>query len=204
MPVRAVVFDIGGVLEITPDTGWQERWDQRLGIPMNDIYDGLHRRGLDAGIGACTQAEWIAGLREITGMDENQTEAFMADLWADYLGELNVEVADYFRSLRPSYKTAMLSNSFLGAREKERERYKLDAMTDFIIYSHEVGLWKPDPRIYALTCERLGVEAAEIVFLDDFEPNVVAARDVGMQAVLFESTRQAIADLQDLLGNPPA
>ncbi len=68
-----------------------------------------------------------------------------------------------------------------------------------IIYSHEVGLAKPDPRIYALTCERLGVRPAEMVFLDDVEPIVEAAREFGIHAVLFEANAQAIGEIEALL-----
>jgi FMN phosphatase YigB (HAD superfamily) len=72
-------------------------------------------------------------------------------------------------------------------------------MCDLIIYSHEEGIAKPDRRIYELTCERLGVQAAEIVFLDDVEANVAAARAFGMQAILFRETKEAIAAIQACL-----
>lgn len=59
-------------------------------------------------------------------------------------------------------------------------------MVDFIIYSHEVGLAKPDSRIYALTSQRLGVQPQEIVFLDDVERNVAAAAAYGFHAILYQ------------------
>jgi HAD superfamily hydrolase (TIGR01509 family) len=68
-----------------------------------------------------------------------------------------------------------------------------------IIYSHEVGMSKPDPRIYALASERLGVQPGEMVFLDDVPLMVDAARQAGLQAVLFTTTQQAIADIEALL-----
>ena len=72
-------------------------------------------------------------------------------------------------------------------------------MTDDIVYSHEVGLAKPDRRIYELTCQRLGVQPAEVIFLDDAEPNVIAACEFGMHSILFKDNAQAIADIQDCL-----
>ena len=72
-------------------------------------------------------------------------------------------------------------------------------MTDLIVYSHEAGMSKPDPRIYQLACDGLGVPAAGTVFLDDVPENVAAARQAGMLAVLFTGTTQAIADIQALL-----
>ncbi|MCC7449957.1 MAG: HAD family phosphatase [Anaerolineae bacterium] len=199
MPIRAVVFDIGGVLEVTPDTGWTQKWDARLNLSIEALDQRLKQMGRDGELGTCSEAEWQAGVRCITGMDQAQLDEFMRDLWADYLGTLNVELATYFSRLRPRYRTALLSNSFLGARAKEQERYQFESMTDLIIYSHEVGLKKPDKRIFELTCTRLGVQPQEMVFLDDFPPHVAAAQALGIQAVLFSETDQAIADVQTYL-----
>jgi epoxide hydrolase-like predicted phosphatase len=70
---------------------------------------------------------------------------------------------------------------------------------DFIIYSHEVGLAKPDPRIYALTSQRLGVQPQEIVFLDDVERNVAAAAAYGFHAILYQTNAQAITEIERCL-----
>ena len=59
---------------------------------------------------------------------------------------------------------------------------------------------KPDPRIYALSCERLAAEPARTLFLDDHAPNVEAARQCGLRAVLYPDNAQAISDMEDLLG----
>jgi putative hydrolase of the HAD superfamily len=105
----------------------------------------------------------------------------------------------YFRALRPRYRTAILSNSFLGAREQEEKRYGFTSMVDLAIYSHEEGMHKPDPRIFTLASERLGIPPAEIVFLDDLPENVDAARACGFWAILFTSTSQAVSDIEALL-----
>lgn len=196
MTIRAVVFDIGGVLEITPDTGWQDKWEKRLYLTLHEIDEQLTRMGKNGALGTCSEEEWVQGLREVTHMDQAQTEEFMADLWHWYLGTLNAELAAFFSGLRPGYQTAILSNSFVGAREKEQERYRFHEMTDQIIYSHEVGLAKPDKRIYALTCDRLKVQPEEVIFLDDAQPYVTAAVEYGIHGILFKENAQAIADIQ--------
>jgi putative hydrolase of the HAD superfamily len=68
-------------------------------------------------------------------------------------------------------------------------------MFDTIVYSHEVGHLKPEPAIYAVACERLGLEPDEVLFLDDLQVNVDGARAVGMNAITFVNTEQAISDL---------
>jgi epoxide hydrolase-like predicted phosphatase len=73
-------------------------------------------------------------------------------------------------------------------------------VTDDIVYSHEVGLRKPDPAIYALTAERLGVQPHEIVFLDDVVANVEAARRAGWHAVLHVDTATSIVEIEAVIG----
>ena len=201
MSIQAIVFDIGGILEITPEMGMIEKWEQRLYLKSGELNERLINSGwvIDGSLGRRSEEELYKTLGEITGMDSAQLDAFMQDLWEEYLGQLNREMAAYFSSLRPHYKTALLSNSFVGARSKEQERYHFDEITDLIIYSHEEGIAKPEKRIFELTCERLGVQPQEVVFLDDVERNILAARDFGMHAILFQETAQAIADIQAVL-----
>jgi putative hydrolase of the HAD superfamily len=123
----------------------------------------------------------------------------MDDAWAEYVGTLNIELTRYFSGLRPRYRTGIVSNSFVGARERELALYGFEELCDTIVYSHEVGVMKPDPAIYLIACRRLDVTPGEVVFLDDVPANVQAAAELGMTAITFLSTDQAIAELQRLL-----
>ncbi|HEX6555816.1 MAG TPA: HAD family phosphatase [Ktedonobacteraceae bacterium] len=199
MAIRAVVFDIGGVLEITPDTGMTQKWEARLHLKPGELDTRMASVWRDGSLGKCSEEHVQRGLREILGMDQGQVDAFWHDLWEEYLGTLNAPLAAYFSGLRPRYQTALLSNSFVGARSREQDRYHFAEMTDLIIYSHEVGIAKPERRIYELTCERLGVQPAEMIFLDDHERAVAAARECGIHAILFQETAQAIADIDACL-----
>jgi len=120
----------------------------------------------------------------------------MDDIWKEYLGTLNVELADYFRSLRPRFKTAIVSNSFIGAREQEAEHYGFDTICDFIIYSHEVGLQKPDPKIFELACERLDLQPNEIIFVDDHPEVYISAVELGLHCFEFKNNAQIIAEIE--------
>jgi epoxide hydrolase-like predicted phosphatase len=199
MQVRAVVFDIGGVLEDTPPTEVVEKWEAALRLrpgELNERLGGVWRAGE---IGAISEAEVRATIALLLRLDDAQVEAFMHDIWTEYLGTLNTELASYFGRLRPRYRTALLSNSFVGAREREQELYGFGDITDLIVYSHEVGMAKPDPRIYRLTCERLGVRPEHVVFLDDRADFVAGALEAGMRAILYEDNDQAVADLEAAL-----
>jgi len=199
MVIRAVVFDIGGVLEITPDLGVDRLWEARLGLPAGAMDERMGDVWTGGGLGTVTLDDVHQAIRDRLGLDEQQLTAFMADIWHQYLGTANTELIEYARGLRPRYRTGILSNSFVGAREREQAAYGFEDLVDEIVYSHEAGLAKPDPRVYALTCERLGARPGEMVFLDDFEPCVAGARDAGLHAVHYRDNAQAIAAIERLL-----
>ena len=201
MTIRAVVFDIGGVLEITPDLGVTRQWETRLGLAAGELDERMHEAWVGGSIGTITLDDVYQALRDRLRLDERQLAAFMADLWREYLGTPNTELIEYLRRLRPRYRTGILSNSFVGAREREQQAYGFEDLVDEIVYSHESKMGKPDPRIYALACARLDVRPQEAVFLDDHDPFVTAAREVGLQAVRYQDNAQAIADIEELLGS---
>jgi epoxide hydrolase-like predicted phosphatase len=196
MPIKAVVFDIGGVLEITQPGLLARTWEPILGLGPGDLGSQLAEVAAAGAVGAISEQQASQRIAEILGLDAGQLRAFLADLWTEYLGVLNTDLTAYFASLRPRYRTGIISNSFVGARHREQQRYGFGDLTDLIVYSHEAGMSKPDPRIYELACDGLGVPAADVVFLDDVPENVAAARLSRMQAVLFQDTGQAIADIQ--------
>ncbi len=205
MTIRAVVFDIGGVLEINHPTGWVEKWEAHLHLNPGELDARLMDVWRAGSLGTISEEEVEKRIGKIMGMDQGQVAALMADLWEEYLGELNVELAAYFASLRPRCQTAILSNSFAGARDKEQDRYQFAELCDLLIYSHEEGIAKLERRIVELTCERLDVQPAEVVFLDDVEANIAAARACGIQAILFRETKEAIGAIQACLqaASPP-
>jgi epoxide hydrolase-like predicted phosphatase len=201
MTIRAVVFDIGGVLEITPDLGVTGHWEKRLGLAAGELDQRMHEAWVGGSIGTITLDDVHQALQDRLGLDERQLPAFMADLWREYLGTPNTELIEFASRLRPRYRTGILSNSFVGAREREQQAYGFEDLVDEIVYSHESKMGKPDPRIYALACARLGVRAEETVFLDDHDPFVTAAREAGLRAVRYQHNAQAIGDIEELLGS---
>lgn len=139
---------------------------------------------------------YTATAQELLGLDDEQTVAFMEDIWHEYLGTPNTELIDYFTGLRHRVRTGILSNSFVGAREREQQAYGFEDRCDAIAYSHEIGVMKPDPAAYAAICDLLQVEPHEVVFLDNLEMCVKGAEAVGMRAVLYRENDQAIAEIE--------
>jgi len=196
MTIKAIAFDIGGVLEITPNLGVDSKWEQKLNLTPGQLNERLGNVWKTGSIGTISIEQVYKSMGEIMGWSEAQVNEYMDDIWREYLGALNVELADYFRGLRPKYQTAIISNSFVGAREKEAEHYQFDTICDFIIYSHEVGLRKPDPRIFTLACEQLGLRPSEVIFLDDHDDVMTSARELGIHCIQFRDNAQAIAEIE--------
>ena len=140
-------------------------------------------------------AQWESRWRGVEVRDGAKT----ADFWDSYCGELDVPLRDFVASLRPALIVAALSNSADGAREEEQRRYNFAEVFDDIVYSHEVGLAKPDPAVYRFVEKRLGVRPQEIVFLDDRPAAVAGALAVGWHAVLHTSTPESIARIREVI-----
>ena len=198
MAIRAVVLDIGGVLEIVDDDVFPAPAERRLGLAAGTIAGGLAGLPGDAVVGEVTEHEVRAEWQRALGLDDRQVDALVDDFWRWYVGTLDRQLFDWFAGQRPARLAAILSNSSPGARDRER-CHGFEDVTDDIVYSHEVGLAKPDPAAYALVTRRLRVEAGEVLFLDDVEANVVAARALGWHAVLHRDTASSIAEMESII-----
>ncbi|MFG3531994.1 HAD family hydrolase [Streptomyces sp. NPDC047917] len=202
MRTRCVMLDIGGVLETTPATGWDDEWERRLGLPPGSMHRRLGDVWEAGSLGRITEAEVRARVGAVLGLDPQRTEAFMADLWDEYLGSPNEELIAYVRGLRTRCRLGILSNSFVGAREREQERYGFgDLVEDVrdIVYSHETGINKPAPEAFAVACERLRVRPGDCLFVDDVEANVLAAEATGMRGLLFAGNTATVAGIEEHL-----
>jgi len=112
----------------------------------------------------------------------------------------NEPMIAFLRELRDrGYRLAMLTNNVREWEARWRAMLPVDELFEVVVDSAFVGLRKPDPAIYRLTCDRLGVAPDRCLFVDDVEINCTAAADLGMAAVVFRSNEQAIAEMRDAL-----
>src|SRR4029077_12756562 len=162
---------------------------------LRDVWQG-------GSVGTITLDDVHEALKDRLGLDDEKLAQFMADVWREYVGTANTELIEYARRLRPRYRTGIVSNSFVGAREREQAAYGFEDLVEEIVYSHEAGFSKPDPRIYELICSSLNVSPGEMVFLDDTEACATGAHDAGIHAVCYQDNAQAIAAIEELLTSP--
>ena len=198
--IRAVVLDIGSVLEVIDDALFPAPFERRHGLEPGTVGAGLDALPGDAGTGQVTEAQVRTEWQRSLGLSDEHVDELLADFWRWYVGTLDQPMFDWFAGQRPARRTGILSNSAPGAREHER-CWGFEEITDDIVYSHEVGLSKPDPRVFELTARRLGVEPGEVLFLDDVAGHVEAARAQGWHGVLHVDTVSSIAAMEAVIAS---
>lgn len=199
MSIRAVIFDIGGVIVRTEDHTPRNRLAERLGLTYDQLSAIVFnsRSAQLATRGKITTAEHWENVRGMLGLVPGEFPHVPEYFWGgDSVDEVLV---DFLRSLRPKYKTALLSNAWDDLRGMIKDVWKIEDAFDKILISAEVGLVKPDPRIYQRITADLQVAPAEAIFVDDFQDNVIGAKEAGLQAIHFQSRQQALRDLSEIL-----
>ena len=198
MPIRAVMFDIGGVLVQQVDRSRVRQWETRLDLEEGSLGRSIWLMpiSLQAEIGRASEDDVWAAVADRFELNPIDMAALRGDFFSGSVW--NDRLIDYARSLRARYRTGIISNAWPEAREAVKPWVNGDAFDD-LIFSAEVGLAKPDRRIYELALERLRVQPAEAIFIDDMPGNVEAAQAIGMAGIRFVNTEQTIKDIERIL-----
>ena len=198
MPIRSLVFDVGGVLLNTNDWSGHRKWEAYFGLPEGELVKIVF--GLEAAnyatLGYITEAELWLNVASLFGLNTEQLIELQRDFWAG--DRLNMELIQFIRDLRLQYKTAILSNAWSGAHETFTGLFRLHEEVDLMFISSEIGVAKPDVRAFQVVTERLGVQPEEALMVDDIMRNVQGAQAAGMWGVHFITTAQVITEIKKL------
>jgi len=183
--IKAVIFDMGGVLVRTVDPTPRAAAERRLGLPAGQAEWLVMNSpaGRQAQHGTITTAELWAWVQAELKLDDAALAAFRHDFWAG--DELDESLVDLIRALRPRYQTALLSNFMDELREIVTVRYPMADAFDLLMGSCYEGIMKPDAAIFQRILQRLNCQADEAIFIDDFAHNVEGAQAVGMYAIHY-------------------
>ena len=198
MTIRAVLFDLGGVLFRSVNQGQRSFWEKRLGVSGRQIAEAvwLSPVGRRALIGQATEEEvW-----EEVGRQFSLNSDELLRLESDFRDEstLDVDLLSYIRALRHEYQTGVISDAFLSARSRLQSIIPPDTF-DIMIFSAEEGIVKPNPIIFQRALERLGVSPQETIFVDDLPQNVAGASSLGIHAIQFSNSMQVQQEIKSLL-----
>lgn len=198
MPIRAILFDLGGVFFPWPAPEFFAQWERRFGLQPGAL-DPLLWHGPDieaANIGQISADEYVTRCAERLGTEESLARELLET--AFYAEEPNPRLVAFTRSLRRHFTVAALTNTWSFGRQMLAHRRCAD-LFDLVVSSAEEGVRKPDPRIFRIALGRLTLAPAEVLFVDDAAENIAAARSLGIRGVHFVSTDDAIAELQAIL-----
>ncbi len=199
MMIKAVIFDLGGVLLRTEDFTPREVLAERLNMDRHELEELIF--GGDSGGKAqrgeiSVQQHW-EHVRYLLGISPDEFKAILDEFF--YTDKLDESLVEYVRTLHKAYKTALLSNSADDLRQRIAEKWHFEDAFDLMIISAEVGVAKPDPKIFRIALEQLTIPADETVFVDDFQRNVEAAKEMGIHAIRFIDAQQIREELDQLL-----
>lgn len=198
--LKAVIFDMGGVLLRTEDRDPRTALGARFGLSyaqMDELVFNCESAKQATTGRISEEAHWLSIAAHLQLAPEEIT-AFREAFWAG--DRADEQLLAYIESLRPRVRTALLSNAWSNARADLVERYGLDRVFDVLVFSAEIGMAKPDAKIYQHVLQLLQVRPEEAVFVDDMPANVTAARALGMQAIHFQNSAQTLGELQSLMG----
>jgi len=197
---RALVWDMGGVLVRNMDPSIRGRLAAPFGmtyLELENLFFGSPAAYL-ASIGQATEADAWEYVRQKLNMRPEDMPAFIDAYWS--CDQFDEELYAFTMALKPRIKVGLVSNAYPETRASLERRFPhFYNMFDVAIFSAEVCMAKPDPRIYRMALAGLGVQPGEAVFVDDFIENVEGARAVGMQAVHFKNSAQVRSELKELL-----
>lgn len=204
-PIRAALFDFGGVISTSPFEAFA-RFEHSNGLPA-DFLRTLNATNSD------TNA-WARHERNELDFDEfcsaYEAEALAAGYTIDarevigcLSGDIRPEMIEAIHRCREHLRTGLITNNMAPMNHGESPMLSfVGELFDVIIESSLVGVRKPDPKIYEMACEQLGVAPNEVVFLDDLGVNLKPAKAMGMTTIKVLDADTAIAELEAAVGFP--
>jgi len=207
-PITAVISDFGGVLT-SPLLDSFVAFQDSSGVSLEHLGAAMAAVAAEEGANPLYELETgrMTEARFLELLSAELTRALGREISLHGFGEryfahlhANKPMIEFMRELRGrGYKLAICTNNVREWEGRWRSKLPVDEIFDDVIDSAFVGTRKPEAQIYELTLGRLGVEAAQALFIDDIEVNCTAARELGIHAVWFRDTEQAIAEIEAAL-----
>lgn len=187
--IKAIIFDCYGVLA-------NDLWKEFVATLPKDkqIKASDLNRALDRGF--IEQEEFLNEIISLTGTKPKRIEEIR-----NPKDDKNYFLLDYIKKLKPKYKIGLLSNvSTDWVKTDFLNNEELKLFND-ILLSYEIGIAKPDPRIFQEAAKRLKVNLDECIFIDDGEQNVKVAKELGMKSLLYKDNIQCQNEINSILTN---
>ena len=204
MAYRAVIFDLGGVVLESP-LHEIARFEDDRGLPEGFVNQVVVATGSTGAWARLERGELPLETFYDAFSQDCEAQGFTLDAreLMERIGRAATPRAGMVAAIATlrsrGFLVAALTNTWVG-EDGAAAGAGLRPLFDVVVESSAVGLHKPDPRIYTLVCERLGILPREAVFLDDIGRNLKTARELGMHTIRVNDPEQALAELEEVLG----
>lgn len=198
MTIKAVFFDFGGVILRTEYQAPRQKLAERFNLEYEDMDKAVFgsESARRASLGEITEEQhWLEVLKRFK-LPASESQAFQDAFFGGDV--IDRELVEYIRLLKGRVHTGLISNAWSGLRPYMTKEKIIDAF-DSITISAEVGVVKPEARIYHHALEQAKVKADEAVFVDDFNINLEACEELGMHGILFKDAHVVMQEIESLL-----
>jgi putative hydrolase of the HAD superfamily len=202
--IKATLWDFGGVISSSPFESFR-RYERERGLP-DDFLRTLNATNSDTNAWARFERSEVS-FDEFCALYEEEGRAAGGEIdgrevMACLSGEIRPAMVEAIRRCKAKLTTGLITNNVALTDEGPgwHSTVAIDELFDVVIESSKVGFRKPDARIYELACEQMGVEAAEVVFLDDLGVNLKPAAAMGMTTIKVVDPSAALRELEAAVG----
>lgn len=198
MTIRAIFFDLGGVILRTEHQAPRQRLAEQFGMDYEDIEKVVFGSpsAARASVGEITEEEHWQNVIKALKLSTNEVERVKSEFFGGDVIDRNL--LEFMRSLRPQCKVGLISNAWNGLRAY-MEREKFADVFDSIVISAEVKVAKPAEKIYRIALDQLQVKPNEAVFVDDMPANIEACEKLGMKGIQFTDAESTLKQLKAIL-----
>ena len=206
---KAVLWDFGGVVTSSPFEAFN-RYEKERGLPA-DFLRSINATNPDSNAWAQLESSQVT-VDEFDELFAQEAElkghrVMGKDVLGLLSGDVRPEMVNALKAIKAQHQIGCITNNvntgqgpgMAKSSEKAAQVAEIMALFDVVIESSKVGIRKPDPEIYRMTCEQMSIQPEETIYLDDLGINLKPARALGMATIKVLNADQALDELETLL-----
>lgn len=199
--IEAIVLDVGGVILRTTDRSSRQALEDKYNLPPggSEALVFNSKPAAESTIGKVDPEKIWLNVAEELALSPDELAEFKQAFWQGDVADQ--DLIKFLENQRSSHKTALLTNAWLDARKALAEQFNIieGQTVDHIIISSELGIAKPDQRIYHILADTINCPFGQILFVDDFIENVRAAEALDIQTIHYQPGMDLIAHIRSMV-----